>query len=260
MSELIDAVNDNDIDLVRELLDAGVDANIRDGNGWTALMEASSFEGNTEIVRLLLENGADPDIQSHNGWTVLRHAAQQGSMDIVRLLLDRGADPNLRGGDTAGDTALMWAAQHGSMDIVRLLLDRGVDPNLRDEDGDTALMWASLSGYSEIADLLRRHMRSTRIQSRFRGKQTRRKMRTQKAEQRLALSKLLGMIPDYDTARMVGDNIGREQYNPEVSRRMIEEEERVQEHLNWLQSFSQYDGGRRRRRNRTRKKDIKLFF
>ena len=85
-------------------------------------------------------------------------------------------------------------------------------------------------------------MSLTRIQGRIRGKQTRRKIRTQKAEQRLALSKLLGMMTDYDTAIEVGDNIGILPYNPEVSRRMREEEERDHEHLDWLQSYSQYGG------------------
>ena len=38
-----------------------------------------------------------------------------------------------------------------------------------------------------------------------------------------------------------------------------QEEKRDHDHLDWLQSFSQYDGGRRRRRNRTRKRRYKFY-
>ena len=62
MSELIDAVNDYDINLVRQLLDQGADIDIRDGKGWTALMH-SSTSGNINLVETLLNNGADPNFQ-----------------------------------------------------------------------------------------------------------------------------------------------------------------------------------------------------
>ena len=134
-----------------------------------------------------------------------------------------------------------------------MLLERGANPNLRDEDGWTALSIAEIEG-PEMRD--RGYPRSREYDSIVKLLES--KMRTQKAEQRLALSKLLGMIPDYDTAIEVGKNIGILPYNSEVAIRMREEEERDHEHLDWLQSFSQYDGGRNTQRWMRRRRRGKL--
>ena len=49
------------LEIVRQLLD-GVDINHRDASGMTALSIASS-KGFVKMVRLLLDAGADPDIK-----------------------------------------------------------------------------------------------------------------------------------------------------------------------------------------------------
>ena len=61
MSELIDAVHDNNIELIELLLEQGIDLNKRDNGGNTALIWAL-YKGYIEIVRLLLENGAKVNI------------------------------------------------------------------------------------------------------------------------------------------------------------------------------------------------------
>jgi len=264
MSEIIDAVENNDIDLVRELLDNGADPNTQNSSSETALMRAIKSE-HIDIVRLLLENYADPNIRDHYGYTALMRASTirpsfstSGYTEITKLLLNHGADPNIRDG-ISGFTALMNAVEWGHLEVgtevVELLLNRGANPFIRNFFGQTALSLAERSGYTEIVELLRRHMRSTRIQSIIRGRQTRRKIRTQKAKQRSSFMKgpydddsiiSTNMRFDENIYEDILKNLNQMPYNPEVERRRREEEERDMDHLDWLQSFSQMGGYRRR--------------
>ena len=55
---LIEEVKKGNIENVKLLIDAGVDANVADKDGYTALMWAVRY-GYTEVVKLLIDAGAD---------------------------------------------------------------------------------------------------------------------------------------------------------------------------------------------------------
>ena len=98
--ELFNAVRNNDIDRVRELLDSGVNPNTKNNGGQTPLMLAFKhiypYKGDKEIVRLLLQHGADPNSKNrYGGDTLLMDASRLGRIDIVRLFLENGADPSI---------------------------------------------------------------------------------------------------------------------------------------------------------------------
>ena len=236
-------------EIVVLLLDNDADPDIIDNTDYSALLYAIEGEY-TSIVFDLLLNGADPNIVTLNQITPLMRASRLGNSDIVKILLDNGAEPNSR--DNRGRTALIMGS--GFMDIVELLLSGGANPNYRDNDGNTALSIAEEDGHTEIAELLRRNM-ITRIQSKIRGKRTRRKIRgKQQAEQTLSLTKGLDdpsstyskhsrYVPGI--TEIISKHLSEIPYNPEVARRMREEEEIEREHLDWLQSFSQYGGGKK---------------
>ena len=75
---------------VERFLDAGVDVNVRDRDGRTALHSAV-VQGCTDTVRLLLERGAHPDIATPGGCTALMLAERHGHAEIARLLRQAGA-------------------------------------------------------------------------------------------------------------------------------------------------------------------------
>jgi len=89
----------SDINLVRELLNAGADPSaIHPEHGWTPLMTACEA-GHTEGARLLITSGANVNYSIHNenypdqtqdGLTALMVACVQGNIEMVRLLVTRG--------------------------------------------------------------------------------------------------------------------------------------------------------------------------
>ena len=124
------------VEVCRALLAAGVNKNVRNEFGATALVLASS-SGHVEIVRLLLDAGADKDVRSRSGKTALVYASVKGHVEIARMLLDAGADKNLQD-RLSGQTALMAASFKGHVEIVRLLLEAGADKNLQTGLRETA--------------------------------------------------------------------------------------------------------------------------
>ena len=66
--------------------------------------------GHVEIVRLLLEAGVDKDLQDWYGDTALHRASLSGQVDIARLLLEARADKDVL--SRSGNTALsFWVAR-----------------------------------------------------------------------------------------------------------------------------------------------------
>ena len=73
--------------MVRSLLEAGVEKDLAEKDGYTALMMAADH-GHKDVVRLLLEAGADKDLADHRGHTavMMASARQEQNPEIVALL------------------------------------------------------------------------------------------------------------------------------------------------------------------------------
>jgi ankyrin repeat protein len=70
---------------LRSALDAGLDANLTNPNGWSLLMLAA-VEGNVPLGRLLIEHGANPTTPNSKGETPLSIATNRGYDLFVELL------------------------------------------------------------------------------------------------------------------------------------------------------------------------------
>lgn len=138
--------------LIRQLLDAGADANTfvnntprsrRNFGGSprtlfaTSLMRAA-YSGDIDLVRLLLEYGADPFIRNSDNEDALLAASGYAWIDgysqgrsteerlqTIQLLVELGADVNWA--CDHGITPLMMAANFGEVELIEFLVDQGAD-------------------------------------------------------------------------------------------------------------------------------------
>ena len=104
---------------VRQILAAGVDKNVRDDFGDTAL-HVAILQPNINIVKILLENGFDPNAKTiRNGYTPLHNAVAVNNVEAARLLLQYGANKNIRA--LNGLTPLDLARKDEKRQLVLLL-------------------------------------------------------------------------------------------------------------------------------------------
>jgi hypothetical protein len=157
--ELYEAANAGDFEGVKELLEAGANANAKIEGDGSALIGAAR-SGRSDITRLLLDQGADPNGTVEGDGSPLINAASRGRIDQVQMLIDRGADVNLA---VEGDeNPLMNAAEGGHLAIVQLLVAKGADIHTRiwNERGPsggewrTALSQARKNGHTDVVQFL----------------------------------------------------------------------------------------------------------
>lgn len=132
---LLQALWNEDVDRIKDLLGKGADPNAQTSCGERPLLIAAK-KGNTEIIRILIENGAQVDGKDKNGLTPLMSAASAGKAKNVEVLIAAAADLNAK--DNKGITALMWATMKGFADIVEILLNNGANVNAKTTEGLTA--------------------------------------------------------------------------------------------------------------------------
>ncbi len=90
---LIPASEHGHVETVQILIAAGVPVNHVNNLGWTAMQEAILLNNGgprqLEVVRLLLDAGADPDIRDPEGRTALQNAERLGFAEIAALIRSR---------------------------------------------------------------------------------------------------------------------------------------------------------------------------
>jgi hypothetical protein len=132
---LLQALWDEDIGRMKDLLGKGADPNAQTSCGTRPLLIAAKKE-NTEMTKILVENGAKVDGKDNNGLTPLMSAASAGKAGNVEVLIAAAADLNAK--DNKGNTVLMWATVKGFANIVEILLSNGADVNAKTAEGLTA--------------------------------------------------------------------------------------------------------------------------
>ncbi|CAL4076652.1 unnamed protein product, partial [Meganyctiphanes norvegica] len=108
--DLWDATKDGDLPKVKEALAAGTNPDWQnpDDKWEAAALHWAAANNHPAIVRELLGAGADKNIKNSDGSTPLRIASGRGSTDVITLLVSHDANVNTE--DKYGTTAIMIAA------------------------------------------------------------------------------------------------------------------------------------------------------
>lgn len=102
------AVITNNLEAVKQHIDAGSDLNQKDPmSGSTALITAATF-GKQEIAKVLIDAGANLEATNSDGSTALHSAAFFCEVEIVQMLIDADVDKTLRNnfGATARESVM----------------------------------------------------------------------------------------------------------------------------------------------------------
>ncbi len=155
-TELGKAVEANNAEEVKALLEQGASANARWGEGQyqQAVLMRAVMRGSTDMVSALLKAGADPEYGNGRDATPLFIAGVLGEAEVIEALLDGGAKVDAVT-PAEGQTALHGAAITGKEDAAKRLLDRGAARDKRNKAGKTPLDIAAGQKSNPVADLLR---------------------------------------------------------------------------------------------------------
>lgn len=139
--QLLGAVEDKDLELVKIYLSKGAKPNLRSKYRRMALIAACDGEPSYEIAKILVDHGANPNIVEKDGYSTLAFACMYGDSKLVKLLLEAGADPNLKSASW-GRPPLHFAATNKKdpIKIIKLLVKHGVDVNLVNKGDNNAIL------------------------------------------------------------------------------------------------------------------------
>ena len=245
--ELLNAIENNDEDVVIRLLNRGVDVNYQeDSQGESPLMMASR-QGKKNIFDILLNAGADINLLDQDGYDALMYAVSGSRYG------HRGKSPAMR------RRTLQYIL------IVKKLLDKGINPNIRNDDNFTAYDMAMYFENIEIAELIKKYMTIYRMQALKRGNLTRRKLRTSMARRRSALNQV---ADEYGLNEEIIHMLNSRMIRPtrsdmidETPRDILLQEQRENQSIaDYLDDLDQYGSGKRSGLSNRRKRKKKRLY
>lgn len=139
---------------INVLLEKGVDINVVNQNGQSALSSAI-IAGNVDLAKTLISRGARVDTYHNNlNYNLIMHVAATGQNELLKELVKNQAKTIIDQQDRQGMTALMYASKEGFADTVKILLDLGSNKGLKNEKGENAKSLAIKFGHGELAQIL----------------------------------------------------------------------------------------------------------
>lgn len=156
VTPLFSAVDSGNIETVDYFLSIKANVNDRLHDGTTALMRSMwriPDKNKSEIVKKLLQHGVDVNNYNNDGTTSLMLAAIFGDEEIITYLVQSGANINAQ--DQQGKTALMHAIINNKTEEAAALVKNNANISIKDNDNQTALMYAKKYNRQIILGLLK---------------------------------------------------------------------------------------------------------
>ncbi|KAL3852343.1 hypothetical protein ACJMK2_016000 [Sinanodonta woodiana] len=138
-------------DIVKFLIEQGVDTNARDKYGMTPLCYAC--ESNCEMTAvLLIEKGVDIHVKGFQSRQPIHFVSAEENVKLLSLLLDKGADIAAKCND--GKQPVHYSAQYSSVACLTFLLEHGADLHARELAENTPLHYACRGSHKEAVEIL----------------------------------------------------------------------------------------------------------
>ena len=136
-TRLMRALEENDTQRARKLLEEGTDITAQDKSGQTALFYVARHADDPALLHKLLLAGANPLAQDKHGYTPLMRAAESNPAAIITKVLSK------QGGLSAQqienrNQALLLAARHNQAAVIKALLGAHANSSFAGVDGKTA--------------------------------------------------------------------------------------------------------------------------
>ena len=153
------AIEKKDIDMVRFLIDSGINVNTKNKEG-ISIFDYTLKNKNDEILKILIENNCIPlDELDSDGNTPLIKIINSDKPDnmknLVEIMVKNGANINII--DSDGYYPLIHAIKKKSFPIVKILVDNG-SMNIEDKEGKTPLNYGLNIKYGESGPKIRKYL------------------------------------------------------------------------------------------------------
>lgn len=153
-SQIFEAIAEGDCDRAAFLIDLDPRRLDCKSRGGIRPLHLAVELNDINIVRLLLENGADADCSSFDGTTPLMVASKAGNFEMVQILYTPWR--NLNATDRRGFTVMHHAAISGCCRTLKFLYSKGADINARTANGATPLSFAIVNNHEDAITLITR--------------------------------------------------------------------------------------------------------
>ena len=143
MSELIEALEDDNLLKVKQAIKNGADLNqmveVGEDDEYVLLFYALRQRVCCDVLRTLVDNGADIDYLTSDGVSVLDEAVIFGDLEILTYLTE---EKNLDITTTkrkSGFTPFMQCCCYSKLEIAEFIVKKGIDIHQKDKMGMSAL-------------------------------------------------------------------------------------------------------------------------
>ncbi len=133
----------NNLSIVTKLIEAGAHVRVRNNYNSTPLLLAANYSQNPEILKLLLKDRTASEDEVYAAF-ILALTSEEGAEHVklskIKIFLEMGISVNRL---WKGKTPLMYACQYGnSTQVIKLLMDSGARTSVQNQDGKTAFDFA----------------------------------------------------------------------------------------------------------------------
>lgn len=140
------AIESGDIETVKEMISSGA-VDVNEFDSISSFLHTAATFNQIEIAKFLIEKGIDVNMLNHTGLTALSRAVRKGNFEMVKLLCESGAKLDV---STSENNPLFFAGSCHQKAIAQYLVDQGIDIyatyHIGDMENCDAYSWAEKWG------------------------------------------------------------------------------------------------------------------